>query len=142
MNCFKFEKGKTKDIAVKFNNLLQELPDGKYELEIRKPKRTNRQNNAIHLYFEMIADTLNEYHLYCNKEFFKDSWEIEWRPEMVKELMWKPVQKILTGKLKTSELNTTEVQRIVEVFERNFAEKGISVVFPSQETLFEQNEIL
>jgi hypothetical protein len=108
-----------------------ELMEGQ-DIEIKKVtnKRTLRQNNALHLWFELVAQEMEE--AGCD---LRSTIKAEITPTayMVKELMWKPIQKKLTGKKSTSELNTDEISRIYKIMDEAMARSlKISVPFPSE----------
>jgi len=137
MKTIKFEKTENADeeleIIDRFNKLFQELPEGQYELVIRKPKRTPQQNKAMHLSFEWIAEALNEHGLYMNV-FFKPGAEIPWDGRNVKEKIWRRLQVAMYGKRSTTELTTTELNKIVEYLQAHIAKThGIIINFPSIE---------
>lgn len=62
--------------------------------------------------------------------------EIPWNKSLVKDLIWKPIQKVMTGKASTTELNTVEPSEIYEVVNRFTAERfGVFCEWPSEESL-------
>lgn len=67
--------------------------------------------------------------------------ELNWNPFLVKELLWKSIQKALLGKESTSALQKGEIDIVYDNLSRLLAQKfGISIAFPSQEQMiFEQN---
>ncbi len=128
-----------REIIDQINLTLEDIPEGLYEVVIRKPSRTSKQNRAMYLFFEFIADELNDKGMYFSRDFFKAEFESEWNGDMVKELIWKPVQKILFNKDKTSELKTDEFSKIVEMLQANFAKKGVNLNFPSIDYFLTEN---
>jgi hypothetical protein len=84
----------------------------------------------LHLYFTHLADALNEAG-YNVQLVLKEKVEIDWTPELVKEVLWRTTQKVLLGKISTKELSKQEdIDRIT----RHLGEKfGIHVEFPSHE---------
>jgi len=108
-----------------------ELNEGQ-DVEIKKISntRTTRQNNALHLWFELVAQEMEE--AGCD---LRSTIKTEITPTayMVKELMWKPIQEKLTGKKSTSELNTDEIDKIYKIMDEAMARSlKISVPFPSE----------
>ena len=100
--------------------------------ENRKP-RTLSQNAALHLYYRMLAEALNDAGLDARKTL-KPEIEIPWTPEMIKDLLWRPIQEAMTGKHSTTELNTVDPSEIYQVLDRHLGEKfGLHVPFPSHE---------
>ena len=101
-------------------------------MENRKP-RTLSQNAALHLYYRMLAEALNDAGLDARKTL-KPEIEIPWTPEMIKDLLWRPIQEAMTGKHSTTELNTVDPSEIYQVLDRHLGEKfAIHVPFPSHE---------
>ena len=98
-------------------------------------KRTIRQNSALHLMFTHLAEQLNEGGLYMQK-VLKPGVEIEWTPDMIKEYIWKPLQKAQTGKESTTQLERKEVDEVFNTLVKHFGEKfNLTLEFPSIETL-------
>jgi len=96
-------------------------------------KRTPTQNNALHKYFELLADALNDAGLDMKRTLRQDI-DIPWTKETIKEYLWKPIQRAQVMKGSTTELNTSEVSKIYETLNRHLGEKtGVFVPFPSVE---------
>lgn len=95
--------------------------------------RTSLQNRAMHLYFQFIADELNEFTSFTYKGLIKD-FEIPYTMEIVKQFIWKPIQIAMFGKTSTTKITTQEINKIIDVINKYFAEKGISIIFPSWES--------
>ena len=93
--------------------------------------RTDKQNDSLHLWFELISQILND----SGKDmrvFLKPEIEIPWTKDNFKNFVWRPVQEHLVGKKSTTELTTKEVSEVYEVLNRFLGEKhGIHVPFPS-----------
>lgn len=105
------------------------------------PQRTDQQNKALHKYFELVADALNNAGLDMRKTL-KPEIEIPWTKEGVKDYLWRPVQMEYLRKRSTTELLTRDIDKIYDIINRHLAEKfGISEVFPSLEELVLQEEI-
>ena len=103
------------------------------ELKEIKPTRSNQQNKAIHLYFTLVSDSLNDSGLYFrNMDLFGLPVEKQWSPELVKEFIWKPIQKTLFDIDSTTKLKTAEINTILDVLANHFAKVGITVHFPTQ----------
>lgn len=100
-------------------------------------KRTLQQNKALHLFFTHLSEELNGAG-YDMKKTLKEEIEIPWNETLVKEFLWKPIQKAVTRKESTRELEKEELDRVYEVLNRHLGEKlRIHVPFPSIETLTE-----
>jgi len=108
---------------------------------VKKGTRTNKQNNAMHLLFSRMSKVFNDAGLDMRK-VFKPEAEIPWDEKgyNVKEKLWKEIQVPLTGKTKTSDLNTEEVSKVYEALNSHIASKhGVSVPFPEiYKLLYEQ----
>ena len=95
-------------------------------------QRTLKQNHSIHALYEDIAKQLNEQG-YDMKKTLKQSVEIPWTKEMVKEHLWRPIQKIQLGKESTTKLTTKEVNEVYETLARHLAQRiGIVIEMPSE----------
>lgn len=104
------------------------------EKPVEKP-RTSQQNNALHLYYDLLAKELNGAG-FTVQLVLKEKIDLDWTPSMVKELLWRTAQKALTSKDSTTELNKQEeITLIYEHLNRHISEKfGVHVPFPSIET--------
>ena len=69
-----------------------------------KKKRTIDQNSALHVYFNLVADALNEAGLTV-QETLKHQMDMEWNAYRIKDLVWKQAQKKYLGKTSTTELD-------------------------------------
>lgn len=104
-------------------------------------QRTKKQNDSLHLYFQQLSETLNEAGLDV-RAVMKPEMDIPWSGVMVKELLWRPIQKIYLNKKSTTRLTSDEVSQVYKILDRHLAEKfGVLVEFPSLETLIQQNEL-
>lgn len=95
-------------------------------------KLTRPQQNSLWLYYERLAEALNDAG-YDVKKTLKPEIEIPWNKQLIHDLLWLPVQEAMTGKKSTTELNKLEPSDIYLVLDRHLQEKlGISVPFPSE----------
>lgn len=95
--------------------------------------RTEKQNNALHLYYRRVAEALNDAGLDM-KVVLKPEIDIPWTEESVKKFLWKPVQEIYLAKKSTTELETEDINKVYDILTRHIGEKfGIFVKFPSIE---------
>jgi len=99
--------------------------------------RTKTQNKAIHKYLELVAHELcNQGQTMQNIIQHINKVEITPTPENVKEIIWREIQRALFGKKSTTELTTSEVNKVYEVMSMFLArEFEISIPFPSQELM-------
>lgn len=94
-------------------------------------QRTTRQNNALHLYFEMLAEALNDAGLDMKKMMKAD---IPWNAYNVKNELWRPIQEAMLGKKSTTQLTTKEIDQVYDTLNRLLGErKGVHVPWPSIE---------
>lgn len=100
---------------------------------MEQQQRTITQNKAMHLYFTLLANSLNDAGLDM-KKVLKPSIDINWTPEAVKEYLWKPIQDAMFQKDSTTKLNTKQVGQIYEVLNRHLGEKlEVHIPFPTSE---------
>jgi hypothetical protein len=103
-------------------------------------QRTLQQNRALHLLFGMIAQTLNENGLDMRRTL-KDTIDIPWNAETVKEYMWRPIQKAQLNKESTTELTTKDIDAVFDTLTRYLGEKhGVYTPFPSVDEII-QNQL-
>lgn len=95
-----------------------------------RSERSEKQSNSIHLWCQQMADELNEKGLDM-RAVLKEDWRIWWSKDTFKENVWKPVQKALTGKESTTELEktSTEIDDIVAMIHKNVLEKHPDVEY-------------
>ena len=105
--------------------LIQFLKDNKDQpltFKLIRSKRTPKQNNGIHAYCREVAKRLTAGG-HDMKTILKEGVRIDPTMELVKEYMWTPVQKALTGKQKSSELDSKEVNTVYEAIAKLLVEK-------------------
>lgn len=96
--------------------------------------RTSLQNRALHKYFSLLAEALNDSGRSIQTTLRHDV-EIPWSSGSVKELLWRPIQEAMTEKQSTTTLDRMEIGQIYEVLNLHLGQKlGIHVPFPSEET--------
>ena len=104
-------------------------------------QRTESQNKALHLYFTQLAEMLNDAGLDMRK-VLKPSISIPWTPQTIKENLWKPVMEFQLQKSSTTEMTTKDIDEVYDVINRHLGEQfGISIEFPSQESLINNSRI-
>lgn len=103
-------------------------------------QRTIQQNKALHLYFELLAQSIDAG--LDMRVVLKPEVEIPWTKESVKDHLWRPVQELYLKKDSTTELTTDEIAKVYEVLNRFLGEKhGVSQEFPSIENLGDYIEV-
>jgi hypothetical protein len=98
-------------------------------------KRTITQNKALHKYFELIAQELQNQGQTMQGVIKKiDMCEITPTTRTVKEIIFKPIQEATLGKKSTTELTTSEINQVYEIMSMFLAKEfEISIPFPSYE---------
>src|SRR3990167_10825815 len=90
-------------------------------------KLTKKQNDALHLYFEMIAQALNREGLDVRvvlQVIAEKGVDMMWSKELVKELLWRNIQKKFTGKQSTTQLDSIgEITKIYDMLNKFLAQE-------------------
>ena len=98
-----------------------------------KLKRTIQQNKSMHRYFRLLAEALNDAGLDARKTL-KPGVDIPWTPEMVKDLLFRPIMKAMTGKSSTTQMDTVDPSQVHAVLDLHTSERfGITISWPSEE---------
>lgn len=122
------------DVA-KIEDFLSKHDGEQITITIEDKKRTDRQNNSLHLYFQLLADELNAGGFDMRK-VIREGIDIPWSAYNVKEQLWRPVQEAQLGKESTTKLTTKEIDVIYDTVNRVIAERtGVHVAFPSIENI-------
>jgi hypothetical protein len=113
----------------KFKNYSTHLLQGLKRVDIKELKdtRTSRQNAALHLYFTMISQEKGQ------------QLSLRYSPDIVKDYFWRPIQETLFDIKSTTKINSNQINDIVDVISKFFAEKGVHLLFPSMESLTEKS---
>ena len=95
-------------------------------------QRTIQQNKSLYLYFDLLADALNDAGYEMKHVMEIKEVDVPWTKERVKEVLFKSIMEAMTGKRSTTELDTVEISKIYDVLDRHTSEKlGIHVEWPS-----------
>lgn len=110
---------------------------------MKAPKRTDKQNAALHLFFRQVAEALNHegYDVRVVLQVIAEGGvDMMWSGELVKELLWRKIQRKYTGKHSTTELDSTgDITEIYDSLNKFLGENFyVHVPFPSIETLDEE----
>jgi len=112
--------------------LIKYIEENKHKdifFNVVQPTRTNQQNKGIHAYCGEVARQMEARGLDM-KTVLKEGVPIAPTKELIKEYMWKPIQKALTGKESTTAINKKQVNEVYEYLSKLLAEKyDISVRF-------------
>lgn len=106
---------------------------GLIEIVNVKKSRTNQQNRALHLFFTIVTNQLNE----LGQEFQYSgisgkSLSMPYTPELFKNMIWREIQKAMYGIESTTKINTDQINGILDVLIKHFGEMGIEVSFPNK----------
>ncbi len=113
--------------------MAQEFGEYGYLAKIETGKRTTKQNSALYVYFNLLADALNNAGLEIHMQYLGKSCEVPWTPDSVKERLWRPVQKAAVGTISTTKLDRIQVGKVYEILNRHMAQAhGIAVAFPEK----------
>lgn len=94
-----------------------------------------KQNNSIHLYYQLLAEALNEAG-YDMKAVIRQEVDIPWTAYSVKEFLWRPIQKMIMGENSTTKLKKKDIDVIYETLSRVIGERtGVYIEFPSIDNL-------
>jgi len=94
---------------------------------MKKENRTLTQNGSMHLWFTQVSKALNDagYSVQAILKLFKEGYDLEFTTENVKEILWRPAQKGMYGKLSTKDLDKhKEITEIHKVVMRFLSEKA------------------
>jgi hypothetical protein len=102
------------------------------ELKECKNTRTLQQNKALHKFFVLICEQLNELGMEFNYTGVKGKdISLRYTPELVKNFFWRPIQMALFNFESTTKLTTQEMNEVIDVIIKFFSDKGIVIEFPS-----------
>ena len=122
-------------VEIKDGKITAEIKDGVYELKKVTGNRTLSQNNALWMYFTLLAEALNDAG-YDMKKTIREDIDIPWSKDTIHSNLWLPVQKAMLDKKSTTQLNTDEVTKVYDVICREIGGRtGVMVEFPSIEYL-------
>ena len=108
----------------------------KFVLRGSESTRSQRQNNALHLYCENLAIALNDagYDQRAVLEKMKEGVEVPWSKSTVKENLWKPIQAHMFRQDSTTRLKRPEVDQVYQVLSRWIAQNfGVTTNFPEEQ---------
>ena len=144
--AFKFEDGR----LVPFNTIMEDyftanlkegdVLSGDLTINNRRGLRTRLQNSAMWLFNTQIAKALNDAG-YDMRNFFDASHVVSFSTNSVKENIWNTFSLHLHGTEKSSKLDTKQFCEVGEEMGARLAtSKGISVAWPSRESLMMESD--
>ena len=103
------------------------------ELRTVRDTRTDAQNRALHLWFTLVAEALNEAG-YTVQQVLQQKLDLDFNAGIIKEVFWRDAQKKVVGKISTTKLDKIEdINKIYDHLNRHFGEKfKIHVPFPQK----------
>ena len=117
----------------KFEFKVKSVIERKGRVDLTEP-RSVPQNNSIHLFCSFVAVELNELGMEFQYFGLKGS-VISTRYTMliVKEHFWRLLQIELFGIKSTTKIDTSQINEIVDVLTKFFADKGVLIEFPCED---------
>jgi len=111
------------------------------ELGMYQHTRSTLQNSSLHLYCELIAKALNGAG-YSKKEksiLHDEMIEVPFTMDMIKEGVWREIQKTLFDVESTTKLTSRMINQIIDVITDWLSTKGIKVDFPNRKQLLKED---
>lgn len=96
-------------------------------------QRTTTQNAAMHKFFENLANTLNDAGIDF-RVFIKAGYPVPFTPDLVKDHIWRPVQKAVTGHESTTKPKTHEYSIIYDCINVKLTDHEIYEPWPCKES--------
>ena len=94
-------------------------------------QRSSSQNAALHVYCKLVADALNDAGLDF-EQVFKHGYKVPWSDRIIKDHLWRPVQKAMFEHESTTKPLTTQYPKIYEYINGRLAEFGVHVPWPTK----------
>lgn len=127
------------DFKIEANRLLyfkQEV-----ELKAIKITRSIKQNRSLHKFFMMLSDELNNLGIeYQYIGISGRQFSLMYTLDLVKQFIWKPIQVALFDFESTTKLDTIQMNQIIDVITKFFADRGVVITFPSMDSLIDNDE--
>jgi len=102
-------------------------------------KRTDQQRKSIEVYCRELAEALNDSGYEMKAVLAVKEVDVPWSQELVKNVLWKPLQKAYLDRSSTTALTTGEVSQVYEILNRHIASNfGVSVAFPCDDSLMNE----
>lgn len=110
--------------------------EGRIKIEVKSVnKRTLTQNASLHKYCSMLADELNDAG-YDFREFLKEGIPVPFTPAIVKDHLWRPIQRAVLGVESTTQAKRLEYGQVYDVLNSYLInEKNIFVQWPSKDSM-------
>ena len=92
-------------------------------------QRSGLQNKSLHVFCDQVAEKLNDAG-FDFRLFIKDGYPVPFNAQLVKDYLWRPVQKAITGKDSTTKPERIEYIEIYDALNVKLAEHGVFVAWP------------
>lgn len=128
-----------KEDILKFEGYVIKLRQNRCIVELKEKRKTrsSQQNSALHLFFTFISDALNEFgHTFKYFGLSGKELELKYTPNLVKNTLWRPIQIALFGIESTSDIDTKQMNDIIDVIVKFFCDRGYPISFPSIQDLY------
>jgi len=105
--------------------------------------RTSQQNKALHKWFTLVADLLNENHFYLQISIGniakEKNIEVPWNLTNFKELVWRPAQIAVTAERSSTRIKKGDIDKIFDIINKVIGEQtGLHIPFPCIDQLIER----
>ena len=98
-------------------------------------QRSLPENNAMHRYCDQLAKALNDAGLDFRQTLRQDI-EVPWNGDLVKDFLWRPVQKAMTGHTSSKKPDRGQYGKIYETLNRHTSAKwGLFVPWPCKDNM-------
>ena len=98
-------------------------------------QRSLTQNASMHLYCTHLSQALNDGG-FDFRTVIKEGIAVNWTPDLVKDYMWRPIQKAVTGHDSTTKPERHQYSEIYEELNRHVSGKlGVFVPWPSKDSI-------
>lgn len=100
-------------------------------------QRSQLQNNALHLWLDMVAKELNDKGFDVRQVLqMSKRQEIPWTMAAAKDHLWRPVQEAYVGEKSTTRASSTDYPAIYDILNKTLVEKlGVFVPWPCKENM-------
>tara|TARA_R110002051_G_C8769409_1_gene503356 strand:+ start:28510 stop:28929 length:420 start_codon:yes stop_codon:yes gene_type:complete len=113
----------------------------KVELKEVKITRSQKQNQALHVFFTIISYELNEMGIeFCYSGVSGRDLQTRYTPHIVKEFFWRPIQIALFDVKSTTKIDTKQINEITDVVIKFFGDRGVLVEFPNIDSLINKKD--
>ena len=103
-------------------------------------QRTPLQNKSLYKLFRLWADALNDAGKDMRVVLKPMGSQVWWDKDLVKEFLWRPIQRAQLGKISTTELSTKEIDEVYDTVNRHLGKYIDTIFFPSIKDIIIQQE--